>query len=116
MTGCELTKVRRNYADKEAKQRREAAKKKRELKRLIDPIKTIQRDENIIKHVIAKWQENIVTSELQIGKMQDLLVRVHRAYDFIKQLSNEVLEELKEPLNWRKYTELSYVFAMNELF
>ena len=93
-----------------------AAKKKRELKRLIDPIKTIQRDENIIKHVIAKWQENIVTSELQIGKMQDLLVRVHRAYDFIKQLSNEVLEELKEPLNWRKYTELNYVFAMNELF
>lgn len=116
MSGGELTKVRRNYADKEAKQRREAAKKKRELKRLIDPIKTIQRDENIIKHVIAKWQENIVTSELQIGKMQDLLVRVHRAYDFIKQLSNEVLEELKEPLNWRKYTELNYVFAMNELF
>ena len=28
----------------------------------------------------------------------------------------EILEELKYPQNWKKYKELDYVFAMNELF
>ncbi len=28
----------------------------------------------------------------------------------------EKLSELSEPLAWRRYTELSYVFLMNELF
>lgn len=27
-----------------------------------------------------------------------------------------ILEELKYPQNWKKYKELDYVFAMNELF
>ena len=33
-----------------------------------------------------------------------------------RKLGLEALEELKDPLSWRKHEELKYVFAMNELF
>jgi hypothetical protein len=35
---------------------------------------------------------------------------------YVAKLSQEKLDELKDPLAWRNYEELSYVFAMNELF
>ena len=48
--------------------------------------------------------------------MEQLLELIDKAFEFIKTLAKEKLEELKEPLAWRNYEELRYVFAMNELF
>ncbi len=45
MTGGDLNKVRRRYADEEAAARREASRKKLEEKRLVDPEKVIKRDQ-----------------------------------------------------------------------
>lgn len=116
MTGGDLKNVRRRYADEEAAVRREASMKKREGKRLIDPEKVIIRDQRILKTVIDKWKEKETIASIQITKMQAVLEKAKMALEFIKTLTEEKLSELREPLAWRKYTELSYVFLMNELF
>lgn len=68
------------------------------------------RDFESAKHLV----DEVATT--QITKMEQLLERVEQAQIFIRQLTAEKLEELKEPLAWRNYEELNYVFAMNELF
>ena len=116
MTGGDLKKVRRRYADEEAAARREASKKKREEKRLVNPEKVIIRDQRILKAVIDKWKDKETTASNQIAKMQAVLEKTKSALEFIRTLTEEKLSELREPLAWRRYTELSYVFLMNELF
>ncbi|MBE5872762.1 MAG: IS3 family transposase [Lachnospiraceae bacterium] len=116
MTGGDLKKVRRRYADEEAAARREASQKHREEKRLVDPEKVILRDQRLLKSVIDKWKDKEMTASNQITKMQAVLEKAKSALQFIKSLTEDKRSELKEPLAWRKYTELSYVFIMNELF
>ena len=116
MTGGELKRVRRRYADEELAKRREASRKKREEKRLVDPLKIVQRDKRLIKSVISVWNDKKDVAASQIAKMEQLLELIDKAFEFIKTLAEEKLEELKEPLAWRNYEELRYVFAMNELF
>ena len=116
MTGGDLKKVRRRYADEEAAARREASQKHREEKRLVDPEKVILRDQRLLKSVIDKWKDKEMTASNQITKMQAVLEKAKSALQFIKSLTEDKRSELKEPLAWRKYTELSYVFMMNELF
>ena len=108
--------MRRRYADDEAAKRREASKKEREERRQIDPFRIIQRDRRLLKSVIDKWNDKKETASLQISKMEALLEMADKAFEFIKTLTAEKLTELREPLAWRNYEELSYVFAMNELF
>ena len=45
-----------------------------------------------------------------------ILERTKIAMKFIGAMTADRMEELKDPLVWRKYEELSYVFVMNELF
>ena len=116
MTGGDLKKVRRRYADEEAEARRMASKKKRESKRLIDPRKIIERDMRLLNSVINKWKRTEETAVCQIEKMKDVLERAKKAFAFIKNISEEKLCELRQPLAWRRYPELNYVFLMNELF
>lgn len=116
MTPDDLSKVRRIYADGEAKKRRESSRKKREEKRLVDPERIMDRDEQLLKRRISEWEKQDDQAKTQIGHLKDILKQVHKAREFLKTLPKEATEELKEPLSWRKYEELNYVFAMNELF
>lgn len=116
MTGGDLKKIRRKYADEEAVKRREAAKKDREKRRMIDPFKIIQRDKCLIKTVINKWKNQSKTAQEKIFEMEELLKLIEKAFEYIKTLDKEKINELREPLMWRNHEELRYVFAMNELF
>lgn len=116
MTGGDLKRVRRKYADDETRKRRESSKKKRNERRFIEPEKIIIRDQKLLRAVIEKWNQMKATAESQISKMQHILELVTHALHFIKTLDAAALTELKDPLAWRRYEELSYVFAMNELF
>lgn len=116
MTGGDLKKIRRKYADEEATKRREASKKKREQRKYIDPEKIIYRDQRLLQSVIEKWNQTKVTATAQIVKMETILDHATKAMDFIKTLDRESLIELRDPLAWRRYEELAYMFAMNELF
>ncbi len=116
MTGGDLKKVRRRYADEEAAKRRAQSTKKREERRLINPEKIIQRDQKLLQSVIEKWSQTKTIAEKQIAKMNSILELAVKAMTFIQTLNEDALNELKDPLAWRRHEELSYVFAMNELF
>ena len=116
MTNGDLKKLRRRYADDEAKKRRETAARKREGKRLIDPLRIINRDQKLLDRFIRKWEESKETATTQIAHLREIVEKVRKALDFIAALPSEKYEELKDPLVWRNYEQLGYVFEMNELF
>jgi len=111
-----ISKVRRAYADEEANRRREASTKKREERRLVDPEKIIKRDQSLLGRMIFEWEKMQNQAQTQVNHLKEILERTKIAMEFIGAMTADRLEELKDPLVWRKYRELSYVFAMNELF
>lgn len=112
----DLSKVRRIYADEEAKKRREASARKREQKRLVDPIQIVHRDRNLLKKLISKWNKTWETATLQAEHLKGILNAADKALEYILNLPGEILEQLRDPLAWRRHEQLSYVFSMNELF
>ena len=112
----DLSKVRRKYADEEARKRREAAAFKREQRRMIDPLKLIHRDQMLLDRMIGKWRESELTAAKQVEHLKGILEQAKKAMAYVANLSKEKLDELRDPLVWRNHEELSYVFAMNELF
>lgn len=112
----DLKKVRRAYADEEAEKRRKASAATRERRRLVDPKKIIRRDQGILDGMISKWRQMEHSSRKQVDHLKEILEKTKEAMKFVSSLSEEKREELKEPLNWRNYPELGYVFDMNELF
>lgn len=56
------------------------------------------------------------TAVTQIAHLKDILEKVKKAIEFIVALPPEKYKELKDPLVWRNYEQLGYVFEMNELF
>ena len=116
MTNGDLKKVRRIYADDEAKKRREAAAKKREGRRFIDPLQIIHRDQNLLNKIIDKWEDAKNMADTQIVHLKEILEKIEAALTFIMGLSEEKYDELRDPLVWRNHEQLGYVFEMNELF
>ena len=112
----DLSKVRRKYADEEARKRREAAAFKREQRRMIDPLKIIHRDQMMLDRMISQWRKTEQVAAKQVEHLKEILEQTKKAMAYVANLSQEKLDELKDPLAWRNYEELSYVFAMNELF
>lgn len=112
----DLKKVRRAYADEEAKKRRESSACKRAERRLVDPKKIIRRDQQMLDGMISKWRQLENSSRKQVEHLKEILDKTKEAMRFVCSLTEKKCEELKEPLNWRNYPELGYVFDMNELF
>ena len=116
MSTGELSRVRRIFADGEAKKRRETAREKRKIQKMIEPLRILLRDERLLEKQIRRWEESRQTADLQISNLKNILGQVQKAKEFLLTLTEEKREELKDPLAWRNYQELSYVFSMNELF
>lgn len=112
----DLSKVRRIYADEEAKKRREASARTREQKRLVNPVQIVHRDRNLLKKLISKWNKTGETATLQAEHLKGILSATDKALEYILNLTGEILEQLRDPLAWREHEQLSYVFSMNELF
>ena len=112
----DLSKVRRKYADEEARKRREAIVYKREQRRMIDPLKIIHRDQMLLDRMIGKWRKSELSAAKQVEHLKEILDQTKKAMAYVVNLGKEKLDELRDPLSWRYHEELSYVFAMNELF
>jgi hypothetical protein len=112
----DLSRVRRKYADEEARKRREAAAFKREQRRMIDPVKIIHRDQMLLDRMISKWRKVEQSAARQVEHLKGILEQTKKAMAYVANLSQDKLDELRDPLAWRKHEELCYVFAMNELF
>ena len=116
MATDDLSKVRRTYADEEAKKRREASARKREQRRQVEPVQIVQRDQNLLRKMISKWNKAGETATLQAEHLKEILCAADKALEYILSLPGEILEQLRDPLAWRGHEQLSYVFSMNELF
>lgn len=116
MTGGDLKKVRRAYADDEARKRREASELRRKERSLLDPKQVMDRDRSILNRRIEDWEAARETATAQITHLKEILQKVEKAMIYLASIGKEQYNELRDPLAWRKYEELSYVFEMNELF
>lgn len=116
MAVSNLSKVRRKYADEEARKRRETAAFKREQRRMIDPFKIIHRDRMLLDRMIGKWRKLEQSARKQVEHLKGIREQIKKAMVYLSNLSQEKLEELRDPLAWRNHEDLCYVFAMNELF
>ena len=112
----DLSKVRRVYADEEARKRREAAARKREERRMIDPIQIVNRDRGRLRKFISQWTRTSATAAIQLEHLKEVLSRAEKALAYLLSLPQNALDQLRDPLSWRRHEELSYVFSMNELF
>ena len=69
-----------------------------------------------VTDIILSQQQSKTLAEKQIARIDEILAKTVEALKFMATATKEILEELKYPQNWKKYKELDYVCAMNELF
>lgn len=64
----------------------------------------------------AFYNEIMLLDHADIDELLSIYEKVENAIDFYFASSQNIKDDLKDPLKWRRYPELSYVFEMNELF
>ena len=112
----DLKNVRRTYADEEARKRREASDSERTLKRMIDPKDIISRDKLLLNRLIGKCERTKNKAVQQQEHLKTVLEQAKAAMEYVSGLGQEKLNELQDPLVWKNYEQLNYVFAMTDLF
>jgi len=112
----DLKNVRRKYADDEAAKRRESSEQERTLKRMIDPQGIISRDEQLLNRLIGKCEKTKNKAVQQQEHLKKVLEQAKAAMEYVSGLTEEKLAKLKDPLVWKNYKQLNYVFAMTDLF
>lgn len=118
MPAAELAAARLEEARKKAQKAREKNREKREAAEqfVAMPSVVIARDQKRLTREKSRWAESKELAQAQITRIDAVLDMTKEALKFLLGASKEVLEELRYPQNWKKYKELDYVFAMNELF
>jgi transposase InsO family protein len=112
----DLKNVRRTYADEEARKRREASDSERTLKRMIDPKDIISRDKLLLNRLIGKCERTKNKAVQQQEHLKTVLEQAKAAMEYVSGLAQEKLDELRDPLVWKNYEQLNYVFTMTDLF
>ena len=85
----DLSKVRRKYADEEARKRREAAAFKWEQRRLIDPLKIIHRDQMLLSRMIGKWRDTELAAAKQVEHLKGIFDQAKKAMAYVANLTTE---------------------------
>ena len=107
----------------------EMQEKKKELKRerqtineqqsrlFTDPLEIIKRDKRKIKSEKKKWDKKLELVENQLAKLKDVLQKIDNALRFYyNEATDEIKEQLKDPLNWKNHTQLDYYKEMDALY
>lgn len=80
------------------------------------PVQIIARDQKLIRHEIHTWEKQEALSKTQINHFKEILEESKKAASFITSASKEIIDSLKDPLEWKNYPELHYVTMMKEMF
>lgn len=107
----------------------EMQEKKKELKRerqmineqqsrlFTDPLEIIKRDKKKIKSEKKKWDKKLELVENQLAKLKDVLQKIDDALRFYyNEATDEIKEQLKDPLNWKNHTQLNYYKDIDALY
>lgn len=118
MSVSELVAARLEAASKKAeKVRKQNREKREEAEKLVSaPTLIISRDQGILRRQKGKWEKSKKIADTQISYLETLLEKTRGALKFIVTASQEILDELKYPQNWKKYPALDYIFEMKALF
>ena len=106
-------------ARKRNEKQREAYKKQRERennKLTVPPTKRVEIDLELLERTVNKLQKTKDKVESRINFYEKVREEAKAALLFIENATDEIREELWDPLKWRCYPELNYVYNMNGLF
>ena len=100
----------------------EMQEKKKELKRERQKINEQQSrlftdPLEIIKSEKKKWDKQLELVENQLVKIKDVLQKIDNALRFYyNEATDEIKEQLKDPLNWKNHTQLDYYKDIDALY
>ena len=76
----------------------------------MNPLEIIKRDKK-------KWDKLLELVETQLTKIKDILQKIDDALRFYyNEATDEIKEQLKGPLNWKKHTQLDYYKDIDTLY
>ena len=106
-------------ARKRNAQEREAYRKRREREQRIlseTPDTVVLHDQKLLEKRLHAQEFIRERAEDKISAINKIMEKTNAALDFIRGATKEILDELKNPLKWKNYSELSYVFDMNGMY
>lgn len=82
-----------------------------------DPLEIIKRDKRKMKFEQNKWLKQQRLVETQLTKIKDVLQKIDDALRFYyKEATDEIKEQLKDPLNWKNHTQFDYYKELEALY
>ena len=64
-----------------------------------------------------KWDKKLELVENQLAKLKDVLKKIDDALRFYyNEATDEIKEQLKDPLNWKNHTQLDYYKDIDALY
>lgn len=117
----ELMSIEQLVEAKLAQQQEKAARKKakrksKEKEHTLSVGSVIARDQRKLRSETRKWTNLAETANNQLIKLNELLESTKEAARFYSNASKEILEELKDPQNWKNYSAFDYVNKMGALY
>ena len=103
-------------ARKRNEEEREKYRQKREREQRIlsgTPEEVVLQDQKLLEKKIEAQKNIKERAEENISALNKIMEKTRTAMSFIKNAAAGVIEDLKNPLHWKNYPELSYVFDMN---
>ena len=107
--------IRLRGLEHNAKERKAYAGRKKLSERLLTetPEDVVLKDRKILEKRIACQKRIIEKAQGIKDGLEHILELTNRALEFIRGATEEVINELKNPDNWKKYPQLAYVYEMN---
>lgn len=106
-------------ARKRNEEERAAYREKREREQRIlshTPEDVVKQDRRLLERKLAAQEHIKERAEERIAAIKKIKEKTDIALEFIKKASANVLVELRNPMKWRDYPELDYVFDMNGMY
>ena len=110
------TKLEMQEKKKELKKERQKINEQ-QSRLFTDPLEIIKRDKKKIKSEKKKWDKQLELVENQLVKIKDVLQKIDNALRFYyNEATDEIKEQLKDPLNWKNHTQLDYYKDIDALY
>ena len=69
----------------------------------------------MLGRMISKWTRAGNAAQKQVEHLKGILEQTKEAMKYVANLTHDELEELKDPLAWRKHEELKYDIDLKKL-
>ncbi len=109
-----IASARKRSEEERLKYRQKREREQRILART--PEEIVLQDQKLLQKKIDAQMKKKERAEDKISVLNKIMVKARTAVEFIKNATTSIIEDLKNPLHWKNYPELSYVFDMNGLY